>query len=99
MHIFSKPCKLNNNVAITQLSHPLSSCRIYYSNIKLANDIATKYVTENRAKQAFMNVLYFHPIITLVQQILRKKQFVLQLNTQLDYYVFHLFLNQVLAVQ
>ena len=26
-----------NNVAITQLQHPLTSCRIYYSNIKLAN--------------------------------------------------------------
>jgi hypothetical protein len=54
-----KPATSINNVAITQVSHPLSSCRIYYSNIKLANDIATKYVTENRAKQVIYERIIF----------------------------------------
>ena len=54
-----------NNVAITQLSHPLTSCRIYYSNIKLANDVATKYITENRAKQ----IIYERIIFTTTNNI------------------------------
>ena len=54
-----KPANSINNVAITQVAHPLSSCRIYYSNIKLANDIATKYVTENRAKQVIYERIIF----------------------------------------
>ena len=62
--IASSPISINN-VAITQLKHPLTSCRIYYSNIKLANDVATKYVTENRAKQ----VIYERIIFTTTNNI------------------------------
>ena len=54
-----------NNVAVAQVSHPLTSCQIYYSNIKLANDVATKYITENRAKQ----VIYERVIFTTTNAI------------------------------
>ena len=48
-----------NNVTSNAVSHPLTSCRIYYSNIKLANDVATKYITENRAKQILYERIIF----------------------------------------
>lgn len=39
------------NLANASASHPLPSCRIYYSQITIQPDLALQYITENRAKK------------------------------------------------
>jgi len=47
----SIPTNLTASVNLTGVSHPMPSCRLYYSQIKLDPALDIKYLTENTAKE------------------------------------------------
>ena len=50
---------LGVNLGLSGAAHPMSSCRLYFPMISIKPDIATSYITNNRAKRMlYRNVLY-----------------------------------------
>lgn len=50
---------LGVNLGLSLAQHPMNSCRLYFSQIKIKPELELKYVQENRAKKIlYKNVLY-----------------------------------------
>ena len=69
LYIGSPPSTFNgggdSTITISQISNPLTQCRLYYSNVKLDPNTETQYVNANRSKQIIYEKLIFASVLSV----------------------------------